>query len=351
MTATLAPTVPAECTAGGRAESRPKDGVAAPPPSVQFDPGLMESVVMRALGARVVRGNGFTEPAFHAEADPLYRLQDAELRASRFRELHARWFRRGGFDRPVADALAEWPDVSRVVARVTVTGAASRAEERADLATADGVPLATRPRQFWLGISMQPARFFDRALANWLRHELWHVRDMLDPAFEYRREDLAGGAAERLPQRVIQDRYALLWSLSIDARIERTELTPLFAHAERRERLARAFPGLRSEAVSEILETIGISRAVRHPELLDLARFPQQLGSQVPGQALSRAEPLRGSPCPLCRFPTFQWAEVSTAEVKPVVNAIQAEYPDWDPQLGICGTCYDRFAIRLGVWA
>jgi hypothetical protein len=44
---------------------------------------------------------------------------------------------------------------------------------------------------------------------------------MLDPAFAYRQGDLSGNeAVNRLPQRVVQERYALVWSLAIDARLD-----------------------------------------------------------------------------------------------------------------------------------
>jgi hypothetical protein len=326
-------------------------------PSLEFDPALMETVVMRAITNQLPGPAGFDAKSFHRESDPLYRIADLGERAAQFRDLFARWFRRGQFDVPFADALAELPDVATHMARTTVTSAASRAAERADLAVGPAGKLVevcdpASQQKHWLGISIQPSRLLDRPLLRrWLRHELWHVRDMLDPAFEYRREDLTpdSGPGERLPQRVVQDRYALLWSLSIDARIERSGLLPLNSKEERQARLAGAFPGLNAAQYSNVLETIGDQRCLLHPELLELARWPRKLiGENADAAAFNK--PIRGSACPLCRFPTFVWADLARPTASSVVTAIQQAYPTWTPDLGICHTCFDLFSIRNGIW-
>jgi hypothetical protein len=367
-------------------------------PVIEFDPALMESVVTRAITNNLLGPAGFDAKSFHAESDPLYRVAELNQRAAQFRGLYARWFRRGQFDVPFADALAELPNVAATIARTTITAAASRAEERADLAAGPSGKLievratptrsvseddrVARPESskgvrdsasvseatpfedsgratqfpeaahYWLGISIQPSRLLDRPLLRrWLRHELWHIRDMLDPAFEYHREDLtpASGPGERLPQRVVQDRYSLLWSLSIDARIERAGLLPLHSKDERLARLAGAFPGLAAPQYAAILESIGDQRCLRHPELLELARWPRKLlGENADAAAIN--QPIRGSACPLCRFPTFVWADVHRPVAQPVVAAVQQAYPGWTPDLGICHTCFDLFSIRSGIW-
>jgi hypothetical protein len=378
-------------SAGWKPSPQPPDATGPVAPTIEFDPALMESVVTRAITNNITGPAGFDAKSFHAESDPLYRIADLGQRAAQFRSLFARWFRRGQFDVPFADALAELPDVAAQVARTTVTGATSRADERADLAAgaagklvevrstqtrsvseggaaqgtstndsqaarADASGLCvTRPRvaHYWLGISIQPSRLLDRpVLRRWLRHELWHVRDMLDPAFEYRREDLTPdtGPGERLPQRVVQDRYSLLWSLSIDARIERAGSLPLNSRDERLARLAGAFPGLTAPQYSAVLETIGDKRCLRHPDLLELARWPRKLIGEN-ADAASLDQPIRGSACPLCHFPTFAWADLHRPAAQQIIGLIQQAYPSWTPGLGICHTCFDLFSIRSGVWA
>jgi hypothetical protein len=313
-----------------------------------FDPSLMESVVTCALTAAVPGPAGFNLRAYHAEADPLYGCRDAEQRTAQFRALFARWFDRGQFDRPFVDALAELPELDCMKA-ITVTSASSRADERADLANTERAPIDAGSHRSWLGIRIQPTRFLDRPhLRRWLRHELWHVCDMLNPAFEYTREDLASGA-ERLPQRVIQDRFATLWSLSIDARVERTGRLPLKSVQSRLIQLTGSFPGYRDAAYQSVVDSLGTTCGLTYPELADFARRPHMLfgGSST---SSNQAQPLRGSPCPLCHFPTFHWAELRAQRVAPVVTAIRAAYPAWDQSLGVCETCFDLFSVRSGLW-
>lgn len=316
-------------------------------PKVEFEPALMEAVVARALASDGPLPPGFDQAGFHREADPLYAARTAGEQTAKFRQLYARWFCQGEFDRPFAAALEELPELEAKLHLVTVTGAGSRADERADLAAgADGC-VSVGPGKFWMGISIQPARLLNRAeLARWLRHELWHVRDMLDEDFCYRRDDLAAGPGERLPQRVIQDRYALLWSLSIDARVERAGLEPLHRFDARRQRLKAAFPSFPDEALHAALDSLGVVRGLSHADLLEVAREPRKLCS---GHDRAAA-PLRGAPCPLCRFPTFQWADLSAPGADEVASAIRGPYPQWSVEQGLCGTCFDLFAIRADVW-
>jgi hypothetical protein len=315
----------------------------------QFDPSLMEAVVTRSLSASMPGPAGFHLSAFHAEADPLYACKDPEQRAMRFRELFSRWFYRGQFDRPFADALAELPQLERATKMVTVTAASSRADERADVANTAGSPIEAASHRHWLGIRIQPARFLDRPLLRrWLRHELWHVRDMLDPGFHYVREELTG--AERLPQRVIQDRFATLWSLSIDARVERAGLLPLNVRRARLQHLTGTFPGFPPSAYHAVLDSIGVTVAQTYPELVEFARHPRNLFGDMADPSKG-TQPLRGSACPLCHFPTFHWADLCSPNVQPVAAEIRAAYPTWEESSGVCSTCFDLFSIRSGLWA
>jgi hypothetical protein len=172
---------------------------------------------------------------------------------------------------------------------------------------------------------------------------------MLDPAFAYRREDFAFGPADRLPQRVVQGRYALFWSLSVDARIEQSSLPPLHSKPHRLSRLTAVFPAVAAADCESALESLGNSRGLSHPDLLELARWPRTL---IPNHGGSESDgPVRGSPCPLCRFPTFGWADLLDPQAASIVDAIQAAYPKWAKQTGVCSNCFELFRIRQGVWS
>ena len=46
-----------------------------------------------------------------------------------------------------------------------------------------------------------------------------------------------------------------------------------------------------------------------------------------------------GSLCPLCRFPTHEWAE----NTEHLSQLVKEEYPEWEPLQGICTQCANRY--------
>jgi hypothetical protein len=98
-----------------------------------------------------------------------------------------------------------------------------------------------------LQVRLNPVRFADRdALRRYLRHEVQHAADILDPSFAYREESL---------DEPTRRRYAALWCASIEERLAGAALEP-----------------------------------ATHPGLLQRAR------------AMARPK------CPLCSLPTADWA-------------------------------------------
>jgi hypothetical protein len=58
---------------------------------------------------------------------------------------------------------------------------------------------------------------------------------------------------------------------------------------------------------------------------------------------------LPGAPCPLCKFPTFAWAEMEKLAPATVV-AIQKHFPRWDDSHGACARCVEIYeATRFEV--
>jgi len=100
--------------------------------------------------------------------------------------------------------------------------------------------------------------------------------------------------------------------------------------------------------VEHLLDALGVSRGTSHPDLLELARGPRQALGIGEG---AEAQPLAGSPCPLCRFPTFCWADLAAPGAPPIFAAVQDRYPNWGPADGLCGNCFDLFAIRDARWS
>ena len=59
--------------------------------------------------------------------------------------------------------------------------------------------------------------------------------------------------------------------------------------------------------------------------------------------------PLPGTTCTLCGFPSFDWVE-EAAEDEDVVKILKEDFPDWEPQDGVCSRCAEYYKIKAGKW-
>ena len=199
---------------------------------IDYEPALVEAAALAAAG---------DNPAFHDERDPIYGIADAEAREAAFVALHARWFQRLGLDRSLLDALGERPEVAAACGRCIVGRAGAVAAEAADL-------LVASPARPTLLVRLTPARLGarDRALA-FLRRELLHVADMLDPDFGYEPTlPPSDGPRPRVDRRI--ERYRVLWDVSVDGRLAAEGRAPTTVRSERLDEFGRAFPELREAA-------------------------------------------------------------------------------------------------------
>jgi hypothetical protein len=283
--------------AGTRAE--PRSG-AAPP--IAFDPVLVEEAVHLLARAGEARWR-----EYRRRIDPLY---DEPERETAIAAAHLELFRAWGAEELVAREVRGLPVARALVARSHRPG-----DEGADLLVGEGKTVLLR-----LGAPL----FLDRErCARFLRHEVRHVRDMLDPAFAYA-PDLGGRT--RAEQELVRARYFVLWNLAID-RVEPSPAPP----EVRRAQLDRAFAALTPEQRERLAARFGDPSLRTHPFLRAAACDPWAfLGEPRRGAA-------PGQPCPLCGFPTHDWDEA------PPANAIRADFPAWEPPHGACRQCADLY--------
>ncbi|MBI3694362.1 MAG: hypothetical protein HY238_05935, partial [Acidobacteria bacterium] len=257
--------------------------------SLEFDPQLVEETVL--LRIREDR----QESEFYRSRDRLYLLPDGEEREKSFQELHAAWFVRLQLGSPITDALEEQPLLTGRARRCCVFPARSGQEEGADLHQWR----AAKPRESAAGgsilIRVKVTRLLDTLrLQPWLRHELMHVADMLDPVFAYAPEWPAG-TSDPAAKNILRERYRVLWDVWIDGRLERRGWLPEGDRARRFEEFVAAFPNFGPEA-AERFAAIFDAETQTHAGLLRVALRAGGPGGPAPG-------PL---PCPLCRFPTYE---------------------------------------------
>jgi len=209
-----------------------RDGAAAPALVVRWEPDLMARAVSDELARHVARGSFVDEQRYRRAADLLYGLPP-EQREAEFQALDVRMAREFGLHTGLEDALeqAGWP--AGAVAEVVVTPATGRGEG-ADLRPRAGAGAVVL-------LALEPARLGTRALAPFLRHELMHISDLLDPEFGYDGDRRLGDGVGTEVR--VRERYHALWCASIDARLATA---------------GRADPALAEASASRAVRTLGL---------------------------------------------------------------------------------------------
>lgn len=292
-----------------------------------FHPQLVEEAVWEAVRGRPA------ETAYHAERAPIYLVADPEERDRAFALLHARWFARLGLGEAVRRACREQEDALAGLKRCLVGPARRRSDEGAELYVAS-------PADRSVVISLRPGTLAEpEAALPFLRRELLHVADMLDPGFRYepRLPRRTIGPAE---DRLLQDRYRLLWDCTVDGRLAAAGLLDPLT----RERRLAAFMGsfaCLGDAAGACFARLFDGPRPTHPRMVTMAADPAAgFGvAGVPGAGRGR--------CPLCGFQAVRLIRDPGEFPEGVLPAIRADAPGWVPEHGACGQCADLYAARM----
>jgi hypothetical protein len=302
------------------------------PPVVRVDPALAETAVQRVLSASRPAAS-VALAANRQRTDAIYPIADAAEREAAFGRLALAEFEALGLAAPIVRAIGEWPLLATQVRIVLLGEARGRLE--------GGV--TAEPGGNHLGIRLEATRFDDPAgLLAWARHTLGHAEDTLDPAFEFVPGWDEAGAGRVGP--ATQARLHRLWDVSVDARLA-ADGRLARAPARRRHEtvIAADLPGADDRAALAVVARLWDGPRPAFSELLDWAARPGDFLEELcPGQRwLPRPER-----CPLCGFPSDDVVPPDP----PVASHVVADYPEWQPDDGLCGRCTDRyrFAGQLG---
>ncbi|MBM3810327.1 MAG: hypothetical protein FJW20_01705 [Acidimicrobiia bacterium] len=299
---------------------------------IEYDPLLVEQAVFLRISGDPL------ETAFHAARERLYLLQDPAQKEAAFQRFHVSWFARLALGRLVSEALAELPALPARAQRLCLFPALHPSQEGADFHPWR----APQPNQLEpagaVVIRLTAARLLPHPEAlYWLRHELMHVADMLDPAFAYS-PVWPASPADPLTANLQRERYRVLWDAWIDGRLHRRGTLP---QAIRRRRLAdftRAF-GSPPDAAARFDAVFGAD-ALTHAGLVEMALLP---ATNIAGET---SRPPAALPCPICRFPTFELTPPGAEIDQNVLNLIQADFPSWRLEHGLCRQCADLYRSR-----
>lgn len=276
---------------------------------LQLDGHLLEEAVFREMLAREGAGDARPGRSYRRQVDATYEdcARDDSLELDReLSQLHERWFSELGFRTVILELVGELPNLVEGVDLVSVEQAPRRRAEGVELFVSRAGRETDGCRRT-LVIALCPESFQDlERLRSFLRPELQHVSDMLDPAFGFTPDiGAVPGTAAQLD--LVRDRYAVLWDLSIERRLCGRGASPdsrARVPKRLRARAEAAFASLAADQLEARVQAAWSLDPPTHEGLLDLAR--EGLGALEPGAVQE------GSACPQCGFPTHAWVQGPT---------------------------------------
>jgi hypothetical protein len=137
---------------------------------------------------------------------------------------------------------------------------------------------------------------------------------------------------------VARERYRLLWDITIDGRLAAAGHRPMQARQHHARAFARSYSFWAEPKLEEAFTGLWQNHSPRHQDLVALLADPRGL-RQTPG-------PVPGASCPLCDFPTFDWAALADVSAG-VIERVAAEFPMWHPEDGLCLRCLETYQAAL----
>jgi hypothetical protein len=304
-------------------------------PRIEYDPRLVEQAVNHR-----VHSDPELEAQLHRGTDSLYELPPSSDRDAQFVGVYAALFERIGLDRTLPLLLDERPVIANSVGACLVCHVLSPAQESAELhVRAPGAAASRKDRTLILQVTgptlAEPQRFPRR-----MRPELFHIADMVDPVFRYRRQQIDGLPARK---NLIRDRYKVLWNVYIYGRLEREGHGEAALKPRLLAQLAHVF-GLESDAAaSRAFARVFHVPSLTHEQLFTWANEPHEFSESEAGSPETRGgEP--GANCSLCGFSTFDWFVFHAGADDDLVRAVERHYPGWTPARGACRQCAEIYA-------
>ena len=267
---------------------------------------------------------------FNRAREKLYEILEPDERNAAFFVLHLEWFREWGLEGLLTEALKEFPLLPKSLHILAFRKSRGKNDEGAELyvnetGNRSGV------------VAMRPERFAQESqLKTFLRHELTHLHDMVEPAFGYLPELPTFGTSVN-KERLARERYRLLWDVSIDGRQVRAGRNAPATKDQRWSEFTTVFGFWPEVRQRDVFESIWNAPTPTHRMLADLVSDPRQL------QTGNGPQP--GAPCPLCGFPTFAWASPERL-TESAVSAIRTEFPRWTPEQGACARCSEIYRLN-----
>ena len=268
----------------------------------------------------------------------LYNVTDADERTRRFNDLNQSWFHRLGLAKTIEQALQEQPVVNSLIENCFVVRATQAKEEGAELFVATDRAREKSPRRTLRILIRAESLIEPNSALTFLRRELFHIADMLDPVFAYE-PTLPKAEGGPTYDTLITNRYRVLWDITINGRMSRRGWCDASVREQQFSDFVRAFPVLR-ERLEELFSAFFDNEQPRHADLARFAFDPRHASGDLQRQAAP------GTHCPLCRFPTHAFEPQPGHLGVEVLASLKEDFPNWTPALGLCIQCADLYRSR-----
>jgi hypothetical protein len=300
--------------------------------AIHYDPKLVEEAVFYA------QRHSDVATELDGRRSHIYEISEPEERERLFQGLYQEWFARLGLGETIDKALQEQAMITALVNDCYLVCAAQAKEEGAELFVApDGA--STENQRRTLRILIRPASLLNPLSAiTFMRHELYHIADMLDPAFGYE-PILPKADGGPTYDTLITNRYRVLWDVTINGRMMRRGWLPQTVRNRQLEDFRQAFPMLK-EGQEKYFQLFFDGDEPRHSELAAFAFDPRAASGEIKDRGAA------GTHCSLCKFPSHSFEREAQSLGDEVLAAISRDFPMWTPALGLCAQCADLYRAR-----
>lgn len=269
-------------------------------------------------------------------------MEQGSEREKLFRQGYLAVFAELGLEAPLIRLVREHPILGEQIGRCIARRAPRVKDETAELLVKRDVEQPT-PADRTLRVRISPTSFISPdQFEPRMRREIFHIADMVDDGFAYRREQIEG-----LPprQNLIRDRYRVLWEITIEGRLTRRALGDP-GHGDSLHKAVRKVFGIEEESLARdtFKKFFGLEKPT-HAELFEFARSGAGENRTQDGEDVSTGGS-PGAPCPLCGFPTFDWFAFPATPDPAVLASIMNSHPQWSLGHGACRQCAEIYAAR-----
>jgi len=299
---------------------------------IEYQPQLVEEAVLRAIDGHT-DGN-----IFRKERNDLYRMQDEKAREEAFQTLHQCWFEHIGLHEPLKEVLSCWPILRTDTHRCLLVKAPSKKEVGAELFVAENHAGGSEGeiRSIVIRLTAELLIQSEQGI-HFLRRELLHVVDMLAPKFGYE-SNLPKSDIGPTYDRLLQERYRILWDLTIDGRLQRMNFLPASVKDRHWKIFKNTFPGP-GQDLERVFNFFFGNVSPKHQDLLSFSLAPETWF--IHGNLESKSKGI----CPLCHFPSHYLMDAKGLSVA-IIDEIKKEHTNWSTAQPICQQCCDLYESR-----